>query len=144
MTIEQHFMWMLILEFGIFFIGIGLIVWQQRKQTQLIESIVYNPDYASAVFANGVFGIMDQVANDKEKAEVFFSFVNACGVNAFAAVREHFSKNPLGDKPIKTGSKLLDGFINIPQIKQAVANKFQQAVENGVANKVEGVVEGWG
>lgn len=132
---------MVFLESLIFFLGIFIMYRGQKRQTELIESIIYNPDYAAAVANGMLWGVMADISQDEKKQKIFYAFVGQCLKGSL----EHF-KSRAGvdiDKPIKTGNKMLDGLVNMPAIKQALATKVQQVVENKAVQQVEEAVAGW-
>lgn len=148
MTIDEHFLYMVLLESIIFFVGIAIMYMGQRKQTKLIESIVYNPDYAAAVATNMLFGFMDRVSNDKESQEKFFGFLQTCAVSGAAGVRhwmqgEGAAGNVLnvtkGGK-VKPGPGLAD-IAN--QLLGSAVDGFLRGGGKKVAEAAEKVPEGW-
>lgn len=86
MTIDQHFVMMILLEFGIFFLGIWVVKRGQDKQTALIEMIVYNPDYAAAVAANMAAGLLKKIETDKELQTAVFEFMRAGAIAAYTTI----------------------------------------------------------
>ena len=127
MTIDEHFILMLLLEGLIFTVGIGVMYWQSRKTNQYLEKILNDPQYAATVAQNLLFGFMHEISKDEKKQKVFFGFIATCAHNAVLGL-----KGKLGvgmDKPVKTGFKFLDGIINIPEIKSMLVDKAAGALK---------------
>lgn len=95
-TNTQQLMIFATLELTIFIAGVLLIWVQQRKQTQLIEKIILDPEYAAAVATNCIFGFIDGLdttnkkGKDLELAKLrqaqLFGFINVCGQAAFGTL----------------------------------------------------------
>ena len=120
-----------------------LLIYITRKNNVLWSSLMKDPEFAGDVLANALLGFMEKVSSDKKAHDVFFSFVGTCGVQMVHSAKEAFGKAGAGGKPIKTGSKLLDGIINIPGIQDIVVSTLQKKVEGGVKGAAESAVEGW-
>jgi hypothetical protein len=92
----------ILIEVSIFVTGIALVVYQQRKTNQLIEKIIYNPEYAAAVAVNMVYGFMNSLTvegktgkelKDAEgRQALFFGFINLCGQAAMGKVGQVMPK----------------------------------------------------
>lgn len=144
MTIDEHFLWMVFLESLIFFLGIWIMYRGQKKQTDLIESIVYNPDYAAAVALNAVKGFMDGIDENEEDKERFFRFMNTIGLSAVAYIKSYYEqhgtelidaakKEAMKGMPpaIKKAAKVAEYFgIDVKGLfKQKVKEKAEAAIE---------------
>lgn len=149
MTIDEHFLFMVLLESLIFFLGIWVMYRGQKKQTDLIEAIVYNPDYAAAVAKNMVFGFMEDITDDEEKEAIFVGFMQRLGINVVMGINAYMQeKHPeMVDKAkqaamkglpkgVKTLVKAAD-FLGI-DLKQVGKKVVKENVEEAV-----GTVPGW-
>jgi len=119
MTIDEHFILMVFLEALIFFLGIYIMYRGQKKQTDLIEKIVYNPDYASAVAKNMIFGFMQDINEDEEKKEVFFRFIGEIGLNTVEGIRGYYNKSmpeEVKNQALKGVPKPLKGLIKAADV----------------------------
>lgn len=143
MTIDEHFIYMVCLEALIFFIGMGLMYYQQKRTADLMEQILTQPEYAATVAKNMVFGLMDDITNDKEKQAIFFGFLQSCAVTGVVGVREYF-----GDKvaagvtlPKRHALKPVEGIIN--QILPGVFDNILKGGQKKVEKAAEAALEGW-
>lgn len=141
MTIDEHFIYMLLLEGGIFLLGILIVHMGQRKQTKLIEKIVYNPEYAAAVADNMFWGFMKGLKEDPVKEEVFFAVIAKLGNAAIQGIRN----GGAAPKPVKLKglARILEPFINNPDIQGMVADKVAGFVAKTGEAGAKQAVEGW-
>lgn len=149
MTIDEHFLFMVLLESLIFFLGIWVMYRGQKKQTDLIEAIVYNPDYAAAVAKNMVFGFMEDITDDEEKEAIFVGFMQRLGINVVMGINDYISKiePQMAEKMKKDALKGMPKFVKVAvkaadflgiDIKQAGKKVLKENVEEAV-----GTVPGW-
>ncbi len=108
------------------------------KMKNLIAEILTNEEYAATVAKNMVFGFMEDVINDKEKADTFFQFVASCGINAAVGIRNYFGSAGEGAPGVKLKArspfKPFEGLIN--QVLPGVIDKIVKGKANQVAEKV--------
>lgn len=146
MTIDEHFLYMIILEGLIFFIGIGSMYYQQKRTADMIEEVKKDPD----VLVAAVFGIMEKIKDDPEKQEVFFGFVQACGVNAFSAIREYVQGSGIAGAPEvklpkRHGLKPFEGILNqfLPNLVEGFINGAQKKATAKAAEAGTEALSGW-
>lgn len=89
MTIDQHFVLMILLEFGIFFLGIWVVHRGQKEQTKLIHDVVHNPEYAAAVITNMTTAILDRIEKDPVLQEKVMCLASTVGVNAYNTITKY-------------------------------------------------------
>lgn len=149
MTIDEHFVYMVVLEAIIFFTGMALMYYQQKRTADYMEKILSEPEYAAKVFAHGVLGMMERVQEDEKSKAVFFGFVQACGITAVTGIQNYFSgAQGVPEVHLKRNHPLkgFEGVLN--QMLPGVLNKIMGGVEKGAGKKAAEaaetvVLEGW-
>ena len=139
MTIDEHFILMVMLEALIFFVGMGLMYYQQKRTADMIEEIKDDPD----ILVTASFGIMEAITTDKEKQEIFFNFVQHCGAHAMAGARASLGEKVEAglDLPKRHAMKPFEGILN-----QFLPGLFEKAIKGKAEKVVEAAVDGsgWG
>jgi hypothetical protein len=55
------------------------LVYINFRTNRLWSDLMHDPEFAGEVFANALFGLLQDVAKDKGKQKVFFEFIALCG-----------------------------------------------------------------
>ena len=119
-------------------IQIFFLLRTNRQTKKLIEQVVKDPEYASIVAKNMVFGFMEDVTTDEEKAGYFINFAVWVGQNLIAGLKGTVAENvPKVNLPRSHWAKPFEDFI--PGLIQTFANTTQAKGEEKVAE----VVAGW-
>lgn len=142
MTIDEHFIYMLILESLIFFIGIGIMYYQSKKTNDMIEMLIFDPQYASAVGENMFWSILRGIGDDKEKQEAFFHFVSICGAYLVAGAKEKVG----GIADVSKLPKKQQGYLALAQqlgLDEVFKNILGGKARGAVQNAAEEAFTGW-
>lgn len=143
MTIDEHFILMIILEALIFFVGMGLMYYQQKRTADYMERILSDPKYATDVATNMLFGAMQRILENKNKeADTFFGFVQLCGAHAVQGIKGKvapevsFKKN----HPLKA----FEGPLNqiIPNLLESFTGAFSNEAKKKAAEVGESAFDG--
>lgn len=143
MTIDEHFLYMMILESFIFFVGVLTMWYQSHKTNKMLNQILFEPEYAAAVGKNLFWGILEDVRDDQEKQAILINF----GAFFAANIRQTVM-GAAGDQLVKMtkGGKLkpADGLANV--LNQGIGNllsNIMQGTGKGAEKVAEKAVEGW-
>ena len=131
MTMEQYMLLATILGF-IFIIA---ELWQVYALRKTVDRAVSDPEFAGIVFSNAIHGFIGELAKDEEKQQNFFGVMQIIGQNIMAGATGGGAPN----KPVKLKgmARILEPFINSPQLHGMVMEKVGQGIANTGKKGVE-------
>ena len=135
MSIEQLMILFILIEmFQVFFILVQLIA-TRRQLNQIME----DPAYAGLIFSNAIHGFIGELVSDEDKQKNFFGLMQIIGQNIMAGAT---GGGPAG-KPVKLKgwAKVLEPFVNNPQVQGVVAQKLGETLSNAGKKGVEKAVD---
>lgn len=136
-----------------------IIIVQFYGTNNLLKKIMTDPEIGGAILKNAINGWIDEMFEVKdptakkleyteealENQAQFFGFVKILGQAMYQGVREAAAgpDDPNAPvKPIKTGSKVADALLNLPEVRSGIGKKIASGLDKFVKTGAQKAGEG--
>ena len=133
MSIEQLMIAFIMIEmFQVLFILIQII-----KTRQELNNLISDPEYAGAIFSNAIHHFIGELNTDAEKQASFMGVIQWMGQNIMAGATGTVNGQPSKPVKLKGMARILEPFINSPQLHSMVMEKVGSGMANAGKKGVE-------
>jgi len=124
------------------FLQMAGVLYNTRKTNRLIQDLTDDPRIGGRILSNGFHGFILELQKDPAKQEAFFGLMALMGNAALQGVRG----GGAAPKPVKLKgfAKILEPFINNPDVQGMVADKIAGFVAKTGEAGVKEATGGWG